>query len=301
MTLAETASAVRPGRRVLVIFNPVAGARRRWRLDAVLHDLTARGCTVTLRETTAEGEAKTFAREAADGAWDVVAAAGGDGTINEVINGLFGLDVPLAIIPMGTANVLAAEIGMPVKAATIARVIAEGEARPVHLGLVNGRLFVMMAGVGFDAKVVATVSSRLKRLMGKAAFVYASMKGIFTFSELTYGVQVDGQGYTAASVVVANGHFYGGRFTCAPKARLEKPELYACLFLKPGPWRAFRYCAWLVFGRLHRLKDVIIQPARQISVNGNGGDPIQADGEIVGVSPMTVSLADGTLSVLMPR
>ncbi len=231
----------------------------------------------------------------------MVAAAGGDGTINEVINGLYGLNVPLAVIPMGTANVLAAEIGLPMQAREIARVIADGKVAPIHLGVVNGRKFAMMAGVGFDAKVVATVSGPLKRLLGKGAFVYATLRGVFAFSSLTYRVTLDGEEHAAASVVVANGHFYGGRFTCAPQARLGDPTLYACLFLRPGPWSAFRYCAALVLGRVPDLADVIVRPVARVSVNGESGDPIQADGEIVGVSPMTVSLAENTLPVVMPE
>lgn len=301
MNQSGAGPAERPERRVLVIHNPTAGGRRRLRLDAVLHDLTARGCVVTLRETRAAGDAQRLAEEAGSGEWDVVAAAGGDGTINEVINGLYGSNVPLAVIPMGTANVLAAEIGLPMRAREIARVIAEGKVSPIHLGVVNGRKFAMMAGVGFDAKVVATVSSPLKRVLGKGAFVFATLKGIFGFSSLTYRVTVDGEDHTAASVVVANGHFYGGRFTCAPQARLGDPTLYACLFLRPGAWPAFRYCVALVLGRVADLADVIIRPSARVSVNGEGGDPIQADGEIVGVSPMTVSLAGETLPVIMPE
>lgn len=300
MNDAGTVPTVRPERRVLVIYNPVAGARRRRRLEGVLHHLGARGCVVTLRETNGCGEARIFAQDAASGEWDVVAAAGGDGTVNEVINGLYGLNVPLAVIPMGTANVLAAEIGMPTRTSEIARIIAEGAVAPVHLGVVNERLFVMMAGIGFDAKVVATVSSPLKRLLGKAAFVYASLRGIFAFSSQTYRVAVDSRNYTAASVVVANGHFYGGRFSCAPQARLCDPQLYACLFLKPGPWRALRYCTWLVLGRLDRLEDVVIESAVRVSVDGKVGEPIQADGEIVGKSPMSVFLVGDTLPVVMP-
>ncbi|MCG8512233.1 MAG: diacylglycerol kinase family lipid kinase, partial [Rhodospirillales bacterium] len=106
--------------------------------------------------------------------------------------------------------------------------------------------------------------------------------------------------FTAASAVIANGHFYGGRFTCAPLARLHDPLLYACLFRKPGPLRALRYCAWLVLGRLDRLPDVTILPAARVTVHGNAGEPVQGDGEIIGKSPMIAFLANHTLRVVMP-
>ena len=301
MNDVEAGAVIPQGRRVLVIFNPVAGARRRSLLNAVVEKLGAAGCQVALRETQCRGEAEEIARNARDGAWDVVAAAGGDGTINEVINGLYGAEVPLAIVPMGTANVLAAEIGIAANAEVIARTIASGEIRPIHLGVVNDRLFVMMAGAGFDAKVVASVSSRLKRILGKGAFVLETLRGIVTYSHSRYRVTVDDQSFEAASAVIANGHFYGGRFVCAPLARLEDPVLYACVFLKSGPLRALRYCAWLVLGRLHRLPDVVVLPALRVSVDGGEGEPIQGDGDIIAETPMTACLAENTLRVVLPE
>jgi YegS/Rv2252/BmrU family lipid kinase len=293
---------VRPqSRRILIIFNPIAGSRRKTFLNAVLAVLERQGCGVILQETKGRGDAEDLARAAARaGEWDVIAVAGGDGTVNEAANGLYGSDVPLAIIPMGTANVLAAEIGLPATPQIVAETIASGPAKPIHLGIVNQRLFTMMAGAGFDGRVVAAVSSRLKRWLGKGAFVLTSLWGILRYSNTVYRVTVDGREFEAASVIVANGHYYGGRFTCAPMARLEEPLLYTCLFLKPGPWRALRYCTWLVLGRLHRLPDVAILPSTQVSVDGRAGEPVQGDGDIIAETPMTARLAEGTLKVLMP-
>ncbi len=295
------AGAVDPqGRRVLIIFNPVAGARRKGLLDAVVDKLGAADCRVTLRETQYRGAAEEIARNAGTGQWDVVTAAGGDGTINEVINGLYGTDVPLAIVPMGTANVLAAEIGVTADAEILARTLASGTGRPIHLGVVNGRLFAMMAGAGFDAKVVAGVSGRLKRIFGKGAFVLETLRGIVSYSRSRYVVTVDDRTFEASSVVVANGHFYGGRFTCAPLARLEDPVLYACVFLKTGPLRALRYCTWLVLDMLHRLPDVAVLPAVRVSVDGTAGEPVQGDGDIITATPVTISLAEKPLRIVMP-
>jgi len=100
-------------RRVAVIYNPTAGWRRRWRFRRVLNGLTALGCSLSVFETTTRGDAESFAQALDTEAFDAVAAAGGDGTVNEVANGLAGRGLPLAVIPLGTANVLAAEIGMP--------------------------------------------------------------------------------------------------------------------------------------------------------------------------------------------
>ncbi|MCG8509926.1 MAG: NAD(+)/NADH kinase, partial [Rhodospirillales bacterium] len=171
MDEGENEILARQRRRVLIIHNPVAGRRRRGFLDKILQALTDQGCAYQLRATNGRGDARSLAKEAAEEPWDLVVAAGGDGTVNEVANGLYGTEMPLAVIPMGTANVLAAEIGLPTGARDIAHLISSGPARPIHVGMVNERLFVMMVGVGFDAKVVAGVSSRIKRWIGKAAFV----------------------------------------------------------------------------------------------------------------------------------
>lgn len=288
------------GRRVLVIHNPTAGWRRRHRLAAVLVHLEALGCEVRVQPTGKRGDAEAFARDARDGLWDVVAVAGGDGTINEAANGLYGGGLPLAVIPLGTANVLAAEIGLPTDAAGIARVIATAPARPVCVGVANRRLFVMMAGVGFDAHVVASVRADLKRALGKGAYALITLAGLWRFSGTTYRVTVDGTDYAAASAVIANGHFYGGRMSCAPAARLEDPRLHACLFLKPGPWRALRYALWLMMGRLHRLPDIAVVAGRRVTVAGPDGDPVQGDGDIISAMPLTVDVAETMLSVIAP-
>ncbi|RDD62225.1 diacylglycerol/lipid kinase family protein [Ferruginivarius sediminum] len=115
--------------RVAVIHNPVAGWRRRRYLRRVIDALRERGCEVRLRRTTAPGDAHAFAAEA-EGC-DVLAVAGGDGTVNEALNGLAGRHVPLSVIPLGTANVLAHELGLPRRPVALARAIVEGRCVPV--------------------------------------------------------------------------------------------------------------------------------------------------------------------------
>ncbi|MCP5371112.1 MAG: diacylglycerol kinase family lipid kinase [Hyphomicrobiales bacterium] len=290
--------------RLLVIHNPTAGRRRGRFLHDVLADLRGRGIAVTLRPTTGPGDARRLARDADTAAFDAVAVAGGDGTINEAINGLVARPdrhrLPMALIPMGTANVLAAEIGLECRAADVAAAIAGGRRRRIHLGRANGRLFVMMAGVGFDAHVVATVSPRLKRALGKAAFVWQSLVAMARFPFPTYGVVIDGQRHDAASAVIANGHFYGGRFTCAPAARLDDGLLHVCLFTRPGAWSAFQYAAALVLGRLDRMSSVRVVPARAVEIAGPDRDPVQGDGEIVGHLGLKVAVAEETLDLIVP-
>ena len=162
MTVGAIGSAGAQGsagrRRLLVIHNPVAGRRRRKRFQAVLNLLETDGDELLLRATEGPGDATRLARRIEAGEADLVVAAGGDGTINEVINGLVTkgrpASVPLAIVPLGTSNVLAAEIGLGTSPEEVARTIREGAVRPVSLGRItganmpDGRCFILMAGAG---------------------------------------------------------------------------------------------------------------------------------------------------------
>src|SRR4051794_31648718 len=162
-------------RRLLVIYNPAAGRRSARRLRRFLDELARLAVPVTLRATASRGDAEDFARAADPGAFDAVVAAGGDGTINEVVSGLAASDLPLAILPLGTANVLANEIGLPRDPARLAAIAATGPARATWTGEVRSdaglRRFVMMAGIGFDASVVAAIDPARKRRLGKLAYV----------------------------------------------------------------------------------------------------------------------------------
>jgi YegS/Rv2252/BmrU family lipid kinase len=284
--------------RVMVIYNPTAGRRRRRRLDAVVDALARRGVEVTLRATTCRGDAERLAGEASADVVDRLVVAGGDGTINEAINGLRDRRLPVALVPLGTANVLAAELDLPPAADRLAAAIIDGVPRNVTVGRVNGRAFTMMAGIGFDAHVVQHVSLRLKRSVGKLAYVIETLRQLGRYRPTLYDVVVDGVRHRASSVIVANGRFYGGRFVCAPKARLESPEFQACLFGRAGRWHVVRYALALLVGRLHRLKDITILPARRVEIAAPAGEPVQGDGDTIAVLPARIEIASGTLRLI---
>ncbi len=289
----------------LVIFNPTAGPRRRQRLRAVLKSLRAQDVSVTVCETAAAGDAERIARGATG--YRTVVAAGGDGTINEVLNGLRARkdDCVLGIIPLGTANVLARELGIDARSAEkiAAPIVAEAR-RAITVGTANGRSFAMMAGVGFDAHVVSNVDLRVKRRVGKFAYVLASLLELVAYRPRTYEVEIDGHCDTASSVVIANGHFYGGPYVVSRDASLDDPQLHVCLFRGTGRWNAVRYLWGLVSGRLDRFPDFDVIPATRLKVRpGDRCDrvePVQGDGDIVATLPVEVSIAGGGLEVVRP-
>jgi diacylglycerol kinase (ATP) len=285
--------------RILIIHNPTSG-RRRDSLRKVIAHLEEMACRVTVHQTTCRGDAQAVTSRTTSAEYDRIVVAGGDGTVNEVVNGLTPNSPPVALIPMGTANVLAAEIGLSSHPAEIARTIVLGDARPVSLGDVNGRKFVLMTGVGFDAFVVATVSAPLKRILGKGAYVLASVSQLLRGRLPHFEMHVDGVRYEAASMVIANARFYGGRFVCAPEARMDSPVLHVCLFERAGRWYVAAYALALLLGVLHRMPGYRVVPAKHIEIRKPDGAAIQSDGDFIGLTPAQVAVMPRAAWLVFP-
>jgi len=287
-------------RRILLILNPAAGARRQARFDRIVAALRTHGCALTIAETTAPHHAEALARAASPADYDVVAACGGDGTINEVINGLAGKDIPLGVIPLGTANVLAGEMGLARDPEKIAAALAKGPIRPVRVGQANGRRFAMMAGVGFDAVVVHGVSLRLKKWFGPLAYVWESMRQAIRYGFEPHDVTIDGVAYRPVSMVACKGRRYGGPFIAAPDAALGDANFQVVLMNGRG-WRSvIGYAIALASGRLSTHADVQLVACREVIVNGVKGRPVQADGDIVATLPLRIALDPDPVRMVFP-
>jgi YegS/Rv2252/BmrU family lipid kinase len=296
-------------REIVMVFNPAAGRRRRRRLQQVLAVLDERRVRYQVRETSTAGDARRIAANLPQNTAMVV-AVGGDGTVNEVVNGLVGAAdagrrPELALVPMGTANVLAAEIGLTdLSPENISGTIIDGQRRDIFLARANERYLIQMCGVGFDAHVVANVNLSLKRRVGKLAYALASLAQFWRYIPRKYRVVVDGVTYDAASVIVANGHFYAGRFSCAPQARIDEPLLHACLFQRTGRWHVIRYAWGLLSGRLGHFRDVMVVPAEQVVIDSAAApataEPVQGDGDIIADLPVTITAGAARLTLRCP-
>jgi diacylglycerol kinase (ATP) len=293
-------------KRILVIVNPAAGRTRRsaGRLRRVIAELERRGCEVVVRRTCAPGDGVRLAREAEPG-FDLIAAAGGDGTVNEVVNGLAGSSRPMALIPLGTGNVLANEIGLPRNPEKLARAIADAMPLPIWPGRVNDRRFVAMTGIGFDAEVVGALDQRLKRRVGKLAFAWAILRCLRRYRRQEFIVEAEGGHHRAASVIIVKGRRYAGQFVIAPEARLADPLLHVVLFGRAGRLAALRYLAAMMLGVLHRLPDVSIVTASKVSITAglSASDRpalVEIDGEIGGRLPISVEIAETPLLLVSP-
>jgi diacylglycerol kinase (ATP) len=264
----------------------------------VLAELHALGCALALDETRAPGDAAAYARGIDAETCDAVVAAGGDGTINEVMNGLADSGLPLGIVPLGTANVFAAELGLPRDPRAIAESIAFGRLTPVYCGSANGRRFAMMVGIGFDARVVEGLDLGLKRSFGKGAYVASALGAWARHAASGYEVEIDGVVFPAAAVVIAKGHYYGGRFVIAAQARLDEPMLHVALFAGRGRGDLLRYARALVRNRIAALDDVRVLPAREVRVTGPAGERVQLDGDLAAGLPLVATVMPAPLALL---
>ena len=291
--------------RALVIVNPAAGRTRssRRRLDRIVAGLERRDCAAVVHWAGPEaGDAERLAREAAPDI-DIVVAAGGDGTINAVANGLAlaARDVPLAVLPFGTANVLAREIGLPRDPEILAELIAAGSARPIWPGRTGDRLFLTCASSGFDADVVAAIIPGLKRRFGRLAFAWGIAAGIARYRGHELVVRCDrGEHHAAASVIAAKARLYAGSWVIAPQANLAEPLLDLVLFRRSGRLAVLRYLAALSLGRLSHRGDVTLLRCRSASLSAAQPLPVQADGEIVGFLPAALGIAERPLYLVQP-
>ncbi len=273
----------------------------------------AEGWTVDLVDTAASGDARRIAETCDASRYAVVAVAGGDGTINEVVNGLARRadgGPALAIVPLGTANVLAHELGLSATATAVANTMIAGRELLVRPGEATStgmpRHFSLMAGAGFDAKVVAGVSAPLKRRLGKAAYVWRSMVETRRYRPVRYAVEIDGTRYEAASVIVTRSRLYAGPYVLAPAAALGDPLLHICLFERWGRLQTLRFGLALLMGRLPHTGGFRVITGRdvKVSVLSDAGEdrsqPVQIDGDNALTLPVSIAIAAGAVRLLHP-
>src|SRR3984957_5638333 len=287
---------------MVIVFNPVAGRRRAALLWRVLDVLAANGIRLDLAETHRAGHAEALAREAVTRGEEMVVAAGGDGTIAEVANGLMGSGARLGVIPLGTANVLAHELGLPFAPKSVAAALAFGRTCTLWPGQANGRdgvrLFVQMLGVGFDAHVVHNLPFPLKNVLGKGAYVVQSMRELVRYKFPLIRMRIDDTETEAASVIISKGRLYGGSFRLAADAVPGDPGFSVVLFDRSGPGAAMMYGAALPLNLLGRAPGVRHIRARRIDFLHNEAVPAQTDGDSAGLAPLWVSDAPGPIQVV---
>ena len=292
-----------PIRRVRVIANPISGVAARQKLvPRVVDILRDGGIEVEISPTEGPGHATALAREACRLELDAVVAIGGDGTVNEVANGMESGGTALAIVPTGTANMLARELGVPFDAEGAARVVIGGRRRRIDLGVVNGHRFVMVVGVGFDAAVVNAVSGARTGHLGQHRYVGHIAKTLmeYRFTPLSVRIDDEPEDRRASLLFVCNTRNYAAHFALAPDARPDD-GLLDFLLVRRGTARDLPRLALAAFaGSLPRYRDVTYVQGGKLRVTAEKPVPVQIDGDPGGTTPLDISVLPGALEVLVP-
>jgi diacylglycerol kinase (ATP) len=290
--------------RAALIFNPAARgmqAQRGRLLQRVLSSLTAEGINVQATPTSGPGDATRLARDAVEARCEVVVACGGDGTVNEVVGGMAGSAVPLLVIPGGTSNVLARELGLPRDLIAGAALLRKGAVRRISLGRAGDRRFVLMAGIGVDAGIVAASNSRLKRYLGEGAFWLAGFQQLARYHFSPFDLVVDGKSHRGTFALISKVKSYGGPFQLTPQANLFSNQFAICLFQSEMRWRYLYYLSQVARGKHTALTDILMLKGRTIEATGSTKIHVQVDGELLGTLPQTISIQDNALSLIVPR
>jgi diacylglycerol kinase (ATP) len=288
-------------KRSLLIKNPTSGARWAFGLSSdAVRDLKEWIPGLEIATTEYRGHGTQMAREAAGSGYDLVIAAGGDGTLNEVLNGVYGTQTPVGFLPVGTGNSIAYSMGLPLHLAGAVGALKKGEVREAHLGVAGGRYFGLMVGIGFDAVAVREVPYSLKRAFGRLSYVLAGSVALLRYRYPTFSVTADGKTYDCTTLVVAKSQYYASRFKIAPETSLEIPDFQLCLFTGRGPVNYLKYAGAVVLNRHTRLSDVISVKARHIEVKPAPDLLAHMDGDVMPEVPTDIRIADRPVRILFP-
>lgn len=290
--------------RVVIVFNPTAGqsGQREHDLHLATDIWRQHNWAVELRPTSGPGDATHLARAAANDGYDIVVAAGGDGTINEVVNGLAGSKTALAPMPLGTVNVWARELGLPLQPQAAAEALLSWSVRPIDLGLAGDRYFLLMAGVGFDAAVTAGVHPEAKRRLGMLAYIVSGIDHVIRIRGTRTQLVLDGKRLKGRVllVVIGNSQLYGGFVKITHRATIDDGLLDVCVIKGNGLASVFPHLLAIFRRRYSDDPEIEYYRARTVEITASPALPVQVDGDTIGSTPMTIGVVPGALHALMP-
>jgi len=301
----------------LLIHNPNAGnggTTRRRRIDEAREFLSENGIHAELAETTGPGHATEIAQQATRQGRDLVIACGGDGTLNEVVNGLAaaqnGHRVPLALLPGGTANILAKELDLPWDIPRAAKHLLNAEVREIALGLAKpleqperARYFLSVSGCGPDGMIVYSVDLGLKARVGILAYWWQGAREVLRYTFPKFRVRTGNRQIEATLVVVGRTKNYGGPFKITDQADLFEDQFEVMALTTQSGLRYLSYLPTLWKGNLRKEEDVHFWKAETLVCEPLDANPVysQVDGEPLTRLPVEFSIVPRALKLLVPR
>lgn len=295
-------------KRAAIIYNPIARglSRHQHLLQRSIAVLARQGIEGHLIPTKGPGTAGAQARRQIDAGKDLIIAAGGDGTINEVANGMLHTGVPLAILPGGTANVLAREMRVPIHLEKAAAQVSNLIPHPIaagglRIGHSDRRAFLCMAGAGLDAEIVSRLNLDLKAATGKFAYYVAGFGHVFRPLR-EFEVTVDGRRFEASFALISRVRNYGGDLEIARGASLLRDDFEVVLFRGTVSARYLHYFLGVALKRVDRINGCTVLHGRSVSCSQAAGNGIyvQVDGELAGNLPITAEILPNALTLLLP-
>ncbi len=298
---------------IRVVFNPTARGDKAQQVREQLSQLArSAGGEVALHPTTGPGTAPDIAREAVETGCTVLVAAGGDGTVNEVLNGLAtarnGLEsTALGILPLGTVNVFAKELGIPSQLEAAWQVIQNGAVRNVDLPFVDSihagnparRYFAQMAGAGMDSVAIGRVRWELKKKAGQLAYLWACVETLGQ-RQPRVEFEISGTKRVTPLVGIGNGRFYGGRFPAFPKARLDDGLLDVTAVPRVNPLTLLRVLLALQRDRLADCSAAHCFQTSELRLRATDGTPWHVEGDVAGDLPVSIGIRSRALQVVAP-
>jgi len=304
-----------PLKNATIIYNPIAGghpAARARQIREAVAALESQGIAATAMPTTAPGSAVSQARAVAQSG-QMVVVCGGDGTINEVINGLVPGNATLAVLPAGTANIFAKELGLPHDPVRAARELGSWQPKRIAVGLAAGskegggtvnRYFMCVAGIGFDAQVIHELTPDLKEAWGVAAYVAEALRQAVRYAFPPFTCRLNGREISATFATVQRTERYAGWLHMAPGASLEAPQFHLCAFKSRRRLKYFLYTPALILRQHLRFRSVETIKTEKLECSPAKNDDtifFEVDGELTGRLPATFEIIPDALTILMPE
>ena len=282
--------------KIGIIYNPNAGTGKIKKLFKIKEHLDLNH-SVTIFDTKKPGDATEIAKRECSN-FDIIVAAGGDGTINEVINGI-QKDTVLGIIPLGTANILAIEASIKNDIKSICKSIEKGVTKKIYISNINNKKFFLMAGIGYDGDIVHKMHPSLKKIFGKAMFGFLGMLEFFKLKK--YNIKVETENETAFGnwVLVTNSKHYAGPYKITKSTSIFNDNI-VCYVFNDLSRLGFLYYIFLIlfYGDLSRSKKVTKIISKNIKISSKEKINVQCDGEKYGNLPIEINFSSESINLL---